>query len=173
MPIEWLYLIAINFDCSLDWLIFGKGLKHVATKETEDDNYVYIPFVQGKISAGGGLVPDNNIEMKCAFQREWISRKGNPNRMSLIKVRGDSMITTLLDGDVVLVNHSVATVTVSGGIYAITFNDEIIVKRIEVLFPSGQWEVRSDNPDYKSFVVDPSQVIINGKIIWYARSLER
>lgn len=179
MPIEWLYEIYQEYGVSIDWLLSGHGPmfeKDRVTPEHQEavgEDYVLIPVMQGRISAGGGLVPDNTCEMKCAFQKEWIARKGNHKKMSMIRVHGDSMNPTLLDGDMVLVNHGITTVAAGGGIYAITFQDEIIVKRIDVLFPSGQWQVRSDNPDYPSFTVDPSQVVINGKIIWFARALER
>jgi phage repressor protein C with HTH and peptisase S24 domain len=181
-------LIVKKTGVSGTWLLTGEGPMYAReaietdAQEVKDrggeyaaahDDYVLIPVMQGKISAGGGLVPDNNIEMNCAFQRKWIARTGDPKNMSMIRIRGDSMAPTLLDGDMVLVNHGVNTVSASGGIYAITFGDEIMIKRVEKIFPSGQLEIRSDNPDYKSFVVDPIQVIINGKIIWYARSLER
>ena len=121
-----------------------------------------MPLMQGRISAGGGLIPDNSIEMHCAFHKEWIARKGDYRKMSLIPVLGDSMAPTLLDGDVVLVNHNVNSITVSGGIYAIVLEDEILIKRIEKLIPSGQLKVKGDNPDYESFIVDPPQIIING-----------
>ena len=165
---------------SIDWLLTGAGemfpgLAGAGEQSGGDpeDDYVFVPVMQGKISAGGGLMPDTTIEMKAAFQRDWIERRGDYKNMSLIRVRGDSMAPTFLEGDIILVNHSIKTVTANGGIYAITFNDEIIVKRIEVVYPSGQWKVKSDNPEYDSFVVEPSQVIVNGKVIWYARSLER
>jgi phage repressor protein C with HTH and peptisase S24 domain len=174
-----LELIHQKTGASLNWLIAGEGpmlekeRMSVQAEEAMEDDYVLIPVMQGRISAGGGLVPDNTCEMKCAFQKEWITRKGDHKKMSMIRVLGDSMAPTLLDGDMVLVNHGITTVAAGGGIYAITFQDEIIVKRIDVLFPSGQWQVRSDNPDYPSFTVEPSQVVINGKIIWFARALER
>lgn len=179
-------LVAISKGTAvnLKWLATGEGPMYggeetgavnerTAEYTTAQDDYVLIPVMQGKISAGGGLVPDNNVEMSCAFQKNWIARIGDPKNMSMIRIRGDSMAPNLLDGDMVLVNHNIKAVSVDGGIYAITFQDEIMIKKIEVLFPSGQWNIRSDNPDYKSFIVDPTDVIINGKIIWFARNLER
>jgi phage repressor protein C with HTH and peptisase S24 domain len=136
------------------------------------DEFVLIPVMQGRISAGGGLVPDNTVEMKCAFKKEWIAKKGDYKNMSMIRIQGDSMSPTLLDGDVVLVNHNIQAVGAAGGIYAITFQDEIIIKRINKVFPTGQLKIQSDNPSYESFIVDPAQIIINGKVIWYARNIE-
>ncbi len=177
--------IHLNTGVSLNWLITGEGPMYESEREKEvmivaenmekylpQDEFVLIPVVQGRISAGGGLVPDNAVEMKCAFKKEWISKKGDYKNISMIRIQGDSMSPTLLDGDVVLVNHNIQTVGAAGGIYAITFQDEIIIKRINKVFPTGQLKIQSDNPSYEPFIVDPAQIIINGKVIWYARNLE-
>lgn len=196
MPVDWLFKISQDFDLSLDYLVYMVGPPHLNVKRyhspdkvdalgyvkdlhhtyavrTDQDDFIYVPMMRGKISAGGGLVPDNAVDMTVAFQREWLNRKGDPLRMSVIRVQGDSMSPTLLAGDIVLVNHNVQSVTVNGGIYAIAFKDEIMIKRIEVVFPAGNFHVVSDNKEYRAFDADPSQVIINGKVVWYGRDLER
>jgi phage repressor protein C with HTH and peptisase S24 domain len=81
--------------------------------------FIFISQVSGHISAGGGLIPDNMVEMRIAFRRDWIQRKGSPENMSLIRVAGDSMEPTLHSGDIVLIDHSRDYVDPHGGIYAI------------------------------------------------------
>lgn len=137
------------------------------------EEFVTIPQVTGKISAGGGLVPDNTIEMRVAFRRDWILRKGSPQNMSLIRVIGDSMEPTLESGDLVLVDHSRDFVDPHGGIYAIVFDDEIMLKRLQILYPSKKVRVISDNPRYEPIEIERDQIKINGKVIWFARDLER
>jgi phage repressor protein C with HTH and peptisase S24 domain len=183
--------ISARTGVSIDWLLTGQGPMYLqpsgesaisinehggqgaAPADGLDKDFVLIPVVEGKISAGGGLVPDNTIELTIAFKREWIARKGDHRAMSIIRVRGDSMEPTLLDGDIILVNHGDKVVNVNGGIYAVAFRDEIMVKRIEVLFPEGKLKLISDNGRYSSYVADPQDVVINGKVIWYGRDLER
>ena len=137
------------------------------------DDYVFIGRVKGKISAGGGLTPDNAIEMRLAFRKDWLKRKGNPNNMSLIKVSGDSMEPTLLSGDIVLVDHSRTSVAPQGGIYAISIDHEIMIKRVQVLFHEGKLRIISDNKQYEPIEATPDKVRINGKVIWFGRDLER
>ncbi len=135
---------------------------------------VFIPMMQGRISAGGGLVPDERPEIALAFRRDWISRKGDPRNMSVIRVKGDSMSPTLQEGDVILVNHNIKSVTPDGGIFAITDGGQISVKRIAVNVAGGMLYIISDNKElYSPYPADPAQVIINGKVIWYGRDLER
>lgn len=138
------------------------------------DDFVFIRQVNGKISAGVGLMPDNSADLQCAFRKDYIKRKGGkPDNMSLIKVAGDSMEPTLLDGDLVLINHSRNTVAPQGGIYAISIGSEIMIKRIQLLFPENRLRILSDNPHYEPIEADPGQVKINGKVIWFGRDMER
>lgn len=137
------------------------------------EEFVTIPQVAGKIGAGENLVPDSNIDMRIAFRHDWISRKGDPQHMRLIRVKGDSMEPTLMDGDLLLVDLNRNYIEPPGGIYAIYMNDTIIAKRVQAIYPSGKLRIISDNPKYEPVDTDPDEVKVNGKVIWYARELER
>lgn len=143
------------------------------TRPTVDHEFISIPQVSGHISAGGGLLPDNTVEMRLAFRKDWIERKGDPSKMSLIRVIGDSMEPTLLSGDIVLVDHSRNYVDPNGGIYAISLDHDLMIKRIQQVWPSKLVRIISDNQRYNPFEVHPDQISINGKLVWYGRELER
>ena len=136
-----------------------------------EGRYVYVPQVSGKISAGMGRVPEEDEEVRVAFRREWIRRKGDARDMVLIKVAGDSMEPTLLAGDLVMVDRGRNYFDPQGGIYAIALDDIIMVKRIQIL--DDQVRIISDNKKYEVFEVPADRVKINGKVIWFARELER
>jgi len=166
------------------WLFFNEGepfpgarakYKDVCGPERPifTDEFALIPQVAGSISAGGGRVPDDSSDFQCAFRRDWIKKKrGNPNNMSLIKVSGDSMEPTLRDGDLVLVDHGRNSIASQGGIYAIAINDEIMIKRVQPVFPNKILAI-SDNKQYPAQEIATENVRVNGKVIWYARDLER
>ena len=145
----------------------------VAQRRADYRDYVFIPQVAGEISAGGGLVADNSIELKIAFRKDWIERRGNPRNMSLIRVSGDSMDPTLQSGDLALVDHSRNYVDPQGGIYAIAIEQMIMIKRIQVMHPSKRLKVISDNGRYEPIETDTGQLQINGKVIWFGREIER
>lgn len=152
---------------------FSGNLQVSVQTDFPADDFVFVRQVNGKISAGGGTMPDNSIDVKAAFRRDWIKRKGGkPDRMSLIKVDGDSMEPTFLSGDLVLVDHGRNSVPSRGGIYAIAIDDEIMIKRVQPISPD-KLLVISDNKQYPPFEIARDQVQINGKVIWYARELER
>ncbi len=179
-----LKLIAEKTGISLHWLITGEGPMYVEQynilekaqfvrekpAEYDAEKYVKIPVISGAISAGTGIIPENMIESYCMFKREWILRKGDPKQMSLIRVRGDSMAPTLLEGDIVLINHAVREIY-DGYIYAINIDEEVIIKRIFKNLSTNKIKIKSDNPDYEIFVIEKERVNINGLAVWYAREL--
>lgn len=177
------YLYKINYE----WLSTGKGEKEEVEKplvlsEPEvkydrsyktDNDFVSVPQMKSQIRAGGGLVLDPMIEVKIAFRRDWIQRKGDPENMSLIRATGDSMEPTLKSGDIVLIDHNRNEVDPQGGIYAIVVDDEIMIKRLQILYPSKKIRLISDNIRYESTEVDSEHLNISGKVIWYGREFER
>lgn len=187
-------LTSIKFNVNLDWLLTGegemyneggrivplrrdgKGKTHkqgVAPREEVPDDFVFIPQVRGEISAGAGSVPDDVIELKIAFAKDWLKRRGDPKNLSLIRIRGDSMEPTLRSGDLVLVDHNRNYLDPQGGIYAVAMDDLIMIKRVQVLYPTDRVSIISDNPQYESIEIKAAEVRINGKIIWFGREIER
>jgi len=153
--------------------VVGTGVPSINETAADYDDFIFIPQMSDQISAGGGVLPYNNVEMRVAFRGDWIKRKGDPQKMSLIKVVGDSMEPTLLSGDLVLVDHGRTRVDPQGGIYAIAIDHEIMIKRIQPLHYMGTLKIISDNKSYGSIEADAERVNINGKVIWFARDIER
>jgi len=144
----------------------------VGNDSEADDDFVLIPHLSGKISAGVGLAPENEIHVRVAFRKDWIKKKGSPEQMSLIKVKGDSMEPTLSSGDMILVDHSRNTIDPQGGIYAIVIDDMIMIKRLHVL-GTNRIRIVSDNPHYEPIETTADDLKINGKVLWFCRELER
>jgi phage repressor protein C with HTH and peptisase S24 domain len=184
---------------SLDWLITGRepmelpegenysthgymptsreeepiGAKAEMVREINSDfgDYVFIAQVNGKISADEERVPENAVEIKVAFRKDWIRRKGDPKNMVLIRVAGDSMEPTLLNSDLVLIDRGRNYIEPQGGIYAIALDNIIMIKRIQVL--EDKLRIISDNTRYEPLEVTADRIKVNGKVIWFARELER
>lgn len=140
---------------------------------TEFGDYVFVPRMNDKISAGPGTTPYNMSDLRIAFRKDWIRRKGDPKNMSLIKVIGDSMEPTLLAGDLVLIDHNRNRIDAQGGIYAIAIDHEIMIKRIQPLYHLNKIKIISDNKNYDPIEINIDDVNINGKVIWFAREIER
>jgi phage repressor protein C with HTH and peptisase S24 domain len=145
----------------------------VAETAVEYGDFIFVPQMADRISAGGGVVHYNDVEVRVAFRKDWIRGKGDPENMSLIKVVGDSMEPSLLSGDLVLVDHGRTRVDPQGGIYAIAIDHEIMIKRIQPVHYMGTLKIISDNKKYGPIEADADCVNINGKVIWFARDIER
>jgi len=52
-------------------------------------------------------------------------------------------------------------------------NNEIMIKRIHIVYPDGKVRIISDNRKYEPMEVETEKVHINGKVIWYGREIER
>ena len=83
------------------------------------------------------------------------------------------MEPTLWSGDLVLVDHNRNFIDPQGGIYAIAMDDIIMIKRVQVIYPSNALKILSDNSRYEPLEADTDKVKINGKIIWFGREIER
>jgi len=168
---DFLIALAERLGVSERWLLSDKGqMFEVLTFENKiPDDFVTIPLMNGRISAGTGLLAQDGVTDTCmCFRKEWINRKGDPQTMSLIMVSGDSMEPTLSNGDVVLIDHS-RNYLHDYGIYAISVDDSVLIKRLQ---PFGnKVQIISDNSKYPPLVLDAADVVINGKALWYAHDL--
>ena len=86
-----------------------------------------VPRVRARLHAGGGSFETSpEIESYYAFSRAWLRRKGNPDRMVLMDIVGDSMSPVIEEGDTVLVDQS-RTEIYAGGIYAVILANIVAV----------------------------------------------
>ncbi|MCK9196010.1 MAG: hypothetical protein M0P16_03425 [Syntrophales bacterium] len=145
--------------------------QYAASVQSDPHNeYFFINRTKGEIG-DGGIASDQDAGI--AFRKEWIKRRGNPEYISLLKVSGDAMEPTLLSGDLLLINKSHTTVSLEGGIYAISVKDEIMIRRIQYMFRDNKLKIMCDNTRYDPIEADREQVMIYGKVIWFGRDIER
>lgn len=135
-------------------------------------NLIMIPLVDAVLSAGGGsLETAGHVDREYAFRRDFIYRKGNPEHMVLMRVRGDSMQPEVMDNDVVLLDQS-KTRPHPGPIFAVGIEDAIYLKRVDML--PGQIILKSVNPDYEPIRIDmgeqtEDQFRVIGQVLWVGR----
>ena len=126
---------------------------------------------KGAISAGPGLRPDNEVDFRLAFRKDWLEKFGGAQKLFVIRVEGDSMQATLMEGDTVLINKNVNSIGAGGGIFAIKWNKMTLVKRLQMNPQTNEIIIKSDNINYDSIMVKPDEIEIEGKVIWYGREL--
>jgi phage repressor protein C with HTH and peptisase S24 domain len=133
---------------------------------------VFVPRLSLGASAGAGsLAEGEETEGVLAFDPRWLRDVGGrPERLSIIRVDGESMVPTLGDGDDIMVDGSDGATRLRDGIYVLRMNDTLMVKRVAPTPRAGRFAIRSDNPLYPDWDdVDAGDFSIVGRVIWVGR----
>jgi len=132
-----------------------------------------VPQLAVGASAGAGALNDGEwLAGKVGFDPGWLRKLGvDPDKVSIIRVEGESMTPTLNDGDDIMVDRGGATGRLREGVHVVRFDDSLMVKRL-VPGPGGRLSLLSDNPaypDWSDLAVDAVEVI--GRVVWVGRRL--
>lgn len=125
------------------------------------------------VSAGPGAIPAEEAgKPYFAFDERWLKAitASSPERLSIVRVQGDSMSPTLNEGDDILVDLGDSAERLRDGIYVLRAEEALVVKRL-ALNPMGRRvTVQSDNPAYPDWPdCTLEQVQPIGRVIWSGR----
>ena len=138
-------------------------------------DFTLVPNYVVEAAAGhGSEVIDEEQDGLLAFRRDWIEdRMGlDPDQLKAIQASGDSMVPTIHDGDVLLLNMEYDRVS-GDGIYVIRQDNQLIVKRLSVQV-GGTIRVQSDNAAYETQEISmevSANLAIIGRVVWIGRKL--
>lgn len=141
-----------------------------------DSGLISVPRLDVHASAGPGAVAAEEKRLgRIGFDAAWLRRLGlgggEPGRLSVIRVDGDSMSPTLSDGDEILVDRDDGAGRLRDGIYVLRIEEALVVKRL-ALGPGGRLSVRSDNDAYPGWPdLEPAAVDVVGRVVWVGRRL--
>lgn len=190
VPASWVPKVAALFNVSTDWIFWGKSanqpqltqikngvvmphLEAIGIKEGED--LIPVPMVEARLSAGtGSLQVGGRVEKTFVFPSSFLRRKGSVVDMVVMKVEGDSMQPEILDGDSVLIDQSKTDMR-PGRIFAVGFEDQIYLKRIDKL--PGKILLKSVNPAYEPVVIELGEQTADsfrviGQVLWVGREYQ-
>jgi phage repressor protein C with HTH and peptisase S24 domain len=125
------------------------------------------------VSAGpGAIVMEEFGKPYFGFGERWLKALTSTpaERLSIVKVEGDSMSPTLNQGDDILVDPGDAAERLRDGIYVLRADDALVVKRL-ALHPMGRRvTVQSDNPAYPDWPdCGLEHIHVIGRVIWSGR----
>ena len=134
-----------------------------------------VPRLDVRASAGPGATTGIEATLgHYGFDRVWLQQisGGRPENLSIVRVKGDSMAPTLLDGDDILVDRFDGHARVREGIYVLDRDDTLLVKRVGLGPSAGRLHVSSDNLAYPSWPdCDAAEVRLVGRVVWTGRRL--
>ena len=128
-----------------------------------------------RASGGAGALPEDQlVRPHFAFDSAWLrALTATPTeRLSMIRVEGDSMAPTLNAGDDILVDHDEPVTGLRDGIYVLRVDGALLVKRLAIHPFGGRVTVQSDNPNYPDWPdrgLDELACI--GRVIWAGRRI--
>jgi phage repressor protein C with HTH and peptisase S24 domain len=176
--LEKLDKVAAAIRVERNWLLHGKGEVEGDAPEFDEeiDAFVAIPSVEVTASMGGGRFVADEVENgePYHFRSSWITHRlrADPANLRILHVEGDSMIPTLQDGDVVLVDLS-RCIPTPPGIFVLFDGMGLVAKRLEHIPNSDPPQVRiiSDNPFYSPYERTAEEIRIIGRIRWFGREI--
>lgn len=124
---------------------------------------VAVPWLDVSAAAGSGRSAEmERVIRTVALPAAMLRQLGvTAAKASMIRVVGESMLPTLVEGDRLLVDVGDRRVPAGGGLFVIRREDGVAVKR---LVPrGGAIDVVSDNPAFESATVGPGDVEVIGR----------
>lgn len=141
----------------------------------DDQDLVGIVRLDVRASAGAGALGEGAPSVsKIPFDRAWLRQLcgARLEDLSLIRVEGDSMFPTLADGDEIMVDGGDDSTRLRDGIYVLSRDGELVVKRLAVNPVTRLITLKSDNPNYPDWPgCRPEDVRIAGRVVWSGRRI--
>jgi phage repressor protein C with HTH and peptisase S24 domain len=169
-------VIAKALDVSALWLSEGKGAKQNANNQinqelVEYSNTVQIKLLAATASMGNGTEIEGSevVVDVLRLKKDWVDKNIHPTNiknLSFIHAIGSSMSPTLNDGDILLVDSGIKTIT-SDCIYVLEAHNRLFVKSVRQTL-NGQYEIYSDNPSVKTVDIlnGDHEVTVLGRVVW-------
>lgn len=116
---------------------------------------------------GGGSFLDLPVTGEThTFSRSWLRQftSAPPEKVFLADGTGDSMMPTILDADMVMIDTTQREVRMADRIWAAAYGQTGIIKRLRPA-PDGSVKILSDNPSVPSDVAYDGELFIVGRVV--------
>ena len=174
VPVSVVLGLSKGTGLSVDWILTGKSS---ASEEEKPSGLVAVPVLPEAISAGDGLLADENdngsadhLMFSKGILRTIVR---NAQNAALLSVRGDSMEPTLSSGDWIMADTSDRDIS-TAGIFVIGIDGATMVKRL-MRRSDGSVMVISDNqalyPPEIITAAEADSFRVIGRVKWHARTL--
>ena len=191
---EFLEFLCREFSVDPEWLLLGEsgdGAAACQDKRTEEgtQDYIFVPLLESRVTAGpDGEILYGEISDRYPFKKWWIEKligRGSERQkdLFLIRVRGDSMSPTIIQGEMALVDMGEAEriEVLTGRIYLVILPDgAVAIKRLVLGRNENGLTLAclSDNTaDYRpfEFALDPERSLksyVLGRVRWAGKEFD-
>ena len=173
--LESLIKISQATGVNIDWLAGAENVSFEKAKYLSSSDFETIPMYSAEASAGCGCFHhDDLIIGEHLILIEDLNRLGlKKENTCAIRAKGDSMLPTLMDGDLLVVDTQ-EQIGVYDGVYAISLDNQLLVKRLRYDMATQGYHIISDNPDHSDFLLpkeDLGRLNVNGRIRQVVKNL--
>lgn len=158
----------MQLGINANWLLTGDGpmlLADLAKPGEVIANRVHAPIPRYTVEKKGVEHDIPSEIASIAFNRDWLAQRGiRPVDLVYIRMPDDSMTPTIRPGSLLVIDSSSDKFR-GDGIYAMMFNQNLSVKRLQTDFSGGLY-VRSDNLSYREEHFSEDRLYLIGKLIW-------
>jgi phage repressor protein C with HTH and peptisase S24 domain len=143
----------------------------LARSDVASEELVYVRQVDISYAMGAGAVVEDYpatglIPFNLQFLRS--VARGHVETLFVARGQGDSMMPTLINDDLVLIDTSQQLITDQDRIWAVSIGGAGMIKRIRRL-PGDRFEIISDNPIVPPQVVNFDDLHVVGRVVWVGR----
>lgn len=122
---------------------------------------------------GGTFLDSDTIKVeKIKFSRKWLRQFTNspPHMLCSTKGVGDSMMPTIHDQDVVIIDRSQTVPEMGDKIWALVYSGWGMIKRLRAL-PDGTIRISSDNQLVRDEIAADGEMFIVGRVVAVVKSV--
>jgi len=169
----------IKLGVNPSWLLYGEGEMFLQSKRVSDSsNFQLVPVIGAAACGSSGRVAEKSIEGYKAFEISFISKFKDP---ALTRAKGDSMLPTIADGDLLLCDRDSYKRQHPDPkrIYLVNHPDSIdeVSIKVKKLSLSGKiLTLIPLNPAYPPIALDVDgksiMDVVLGEIVWIGRELD-
>ncbi len=161
-------VLSVDLEFVLNGFVGESGLSLSSQSLT-----LSVPEIDLAYGMGGTFVGDLAVtEVFRDFPADWIRQftRAQASQLVLCKGIGDSMMPTLLDSDVLLVDRSQDTLKQSDRIWVVMVGDVGMVKRVRVQ-PNGNLLILSDNENVPPMEAADGEAMLIGRVVAIVRKM--
>jgi len=156
-----------------EWSADDIGIIRQASVDLSDDGGDEVDIQQWDVAygMGGGTYLDLPVTGEThKFSRSWLRQftHAPPNQIFLATGTGDSMMPTILDADIVIVDTSQREVRLADKIWAAAYGQTGIIKRLRPM-PDGSVKILSDNPNVPPETAYDGELSVVGRVVAIVR----
>ncbi|WP_230189317.1 S24 family peptidase [Sphingobium sp. CECT 9361] len=145
--------------------------RHTKDIDVEENDTADVQEMDLAYGMGGGTYLDVPVKSTpLTFSRKWLRMftEAPPEKIFVARGMGDSMMPTILDADIVLIDTSDNRVMAGDKIWAVAYGQTGLIKRLRPM-PDGSVKILSDNPSVPSETAYDGELNVVGRVVAIVR----